>query len=168
MLDVRRRDGEWQRQTRETYDRGNGAVILPYDPVRRTVLLVRQFRYPAYARGHTQPLIEAIAGVLDDNDPRATVISEAEQEAGLRVRAPQRVFEAFMSPGAMTEKLSFFVAEYGPSDRIHQGGGLREEGEDIEVLEPDFDEALAMTRDRRIVDAKTILLIQHVRLAGLL
>ncbi len=167
-LDYRRGDGSWQPQTRETYDRGNGAVILPFDPVRGTVLLVRQFRYPAYANGHRQPLIEAIAGVLEEQDPASAIIKEAKEEAGLIVSAPQHVFDAFMSPGAMTEKLSFFISPYSLADRTHAGGGLAHEGEDIEVLEPAFDDALAMTRDGRIVDAKTILLLQHVRLAGLL
>ncbi len=167
-FDYRRRDGTWQRLRRETYDHGNGAVLLPYDPVRRTVLLVRQFRYPAYVNGHPEPLIEAIAGLLDKNDPMTAIVKEAEEEAGLRIRAPRLVFEAFMSPGSVTEKLSLFVGEYSPADRIDAGGGLPQEGEDIEVLEPDFETALAMIQDGRIVDAKTILLIQHVRLAGLL
>ena len=168
VFEHRRRDGSWQTLSRETYDRGHGAVLLPYDPRRRTVLLVRQFRYPAYVSGHRQPLIEAIAGVLDEHDPLTAIGREAEEEAGLRIRSPRLVFEAFMSPGAVTERLSLFVAEYGPADRIHAGGGLPGEGEDIEVLEPLFDEALLMIADGRIVDAKTIMLIQHLRLAGLM
>ena len=168
VFDYRRRDGSWQTMSRETYDRGNGAAILPYDPVRGTVLLVRQFRYPAYVNGHPLPMIEAIAGLLDAKDPLTTVAEEAEQEAGYRIRAPVRVFDAFMSPGAVTERLSLFIAEYGAGDRIGPGGGLQGEGEDIEVLEPSFAEALAMVADGRICDAKTVMLLQHLRLAGLL
>ena len=167
-FDIRRRDGTWQTLTRETYDRGNGAVILPYDPHRRTVLLVRQFRYPAYVNGHPAPLVEAIAGLLEGQDPLTVACREAQEEAGVRVRNPRCVFTAFTSPGAVTETLACFVAEYGPADRIGAGGGLLDEGEDIEVLEPDFDDALAMIGDGRVVDAKTIMLLQHLRLAGLL
>ena len=167
-FDYRRRDGSWQAMSRESYDRGNGAAILPYDPVRGTVLLVRQFRYPAYENGHPEPMIEVIAGLLDENDPLTTVCHEAEEEAGYRIRAPRRVYDAFMSPGAVTERLTLFIAEYSADDRIGDGGGLHDEGEDIELLEPSFDEALAMIADGRICDAKTIMLLQHVRLAGLL
>ncbi len=167
-FEYRRRDGSWQSLTRETYDRGNGAVILPYDPARGTVLLVRQFRYPAYVNGHPAPMIEAIAGLLDEQDPLAAIVKEAEEEAGLRVHAPRRIYEAFMSPGSVTERLTFFIAEYDAGDRTGQGGGLQGEGEDIEVLEPAFETALAMVADGRIVDAKTIMLLQHLRLAGLL
>ena len=167
-FDYRRRDGSWQSLTRETYDHGNGAVILPYDPARGTVLLVRQFRYPAYVNGHPEPMIEAIAGLLDDHDPRTAILKEAEEEAGLRIRAPRRIYEAFMSPGAITERVTFFIGEYDASDRTGQGGGLKGEGEDIEVLELSFEAALAMTADGRIVDAKTIMLLQHLRLAELL
>ncbi len=168
VFDYRRRDGSWQTMSRETYDRGDGAAILPYDPLRRTVLLVRQFRYPAYVNGHPEPMIEAIAGLLDEADPLTAIGKEAEEEAGFRIRAPKRVYDAFMSPGAVTERLSLFVGEYGLGDRVNDGGGLHGEGEDIEVLEPSFEEALAMIGDGRIVDAKTIMLLQHIRLAGLL
>jgi nudix-type nucleoside diphosphatase (YffH/AdpP family) len=168
VFDYRRRDGTWQTLSRETYDRGNGAAILPYDPSRGRVLLVRQFRYPAYVNGHPEPLVEAIAGVLDGKEPLVVVSHEAEEEAGIRIRSPRQVYEAFMSPGAVTERLSLFVAEYSADDRINAGGGLHQEGEDIEVLEPSFDEALAMIGDGRIADAKTIMLLQHIRLAGLM
>jgi nudix-type nucleoside diphosphatase (YffH/AdpP family) len=166
-FDYRRRDGTWQRLTRETYDRGNGAVVLPYDPVRGTVLLTRQFRFPAYVNGHPEPLVEAIAGLLDARNPEDATRREAEEEAGVRLARPRRVFEAFMSPGSVTERLTFFVAEYGPEDRVTPGGGVASEGEDIEVLEPTLAEALAMVADGRIVDAKTIMLLQHARLSGL-
>ncbi|MEE3627796.1 NUDIX domain-containing protein [Nitrospirillum sp. BR 11752] len=166
-FDYRRRDGDWQTMTREVYDRGHGAVILPYDPVRGTVLLVSQFRYPAYATGHAAPLIEAIAGLLDDTSPEDTIRREAEEEAGCRIGEARKVFEAFMSPGSVTEKLTFFVAPYSAADRVGAGGGLAAEGEDIEVLEPTLEEALAMVADGRIVDAKTIMLLQYVRLNSL-
>lgn len=168
VFDYLRRDGRWQSMSRETYDRGNGAAILPYDPVRGTVLLVRQFRYPAYVNGHPAPMIEAIAGLLDENEPLVAICHEAEEKAGFRIRAPRRIYDAYMSPGAVTERLTFFIAEYSLDDRIGAGGGLPDEGEDIEVLEPGFEEALQMIGDGRIVDAKTIMLLQHVRLAGLL
>ena len=168
VFDYRRRDGSWQTMSRESYDRGNGAAILPYDPARGTVLLVRQFRYPTYVNGHPAPMIEAIAGLLDENEPLVAICHEAEEETGFRIRAPRRIYDAYMSPGAVTERLTFFVAEYSLDDRVGAGGGLAGEGEDIEVLEPSFEEALRMVADGRIVDAKTIMLLQYVRLAGLL
>lgn len=163
-FDYHRRDGDWQTLTREVYDRGHGAVILPYDPVRGTVLLVSQFRYAAYAAGHTAPMIEAVAGLLDHTSPEETIRREAEEEAGCRIGAARKVFESYMSPGSVTERLTFFVAPYSAADRIGAGGGLVEEGEDIEVLEPTLDEALAMVADGRIVDAKTIMLLQYAKL----
>ncbi len=167
-FDYQRRDGTWQTLSRETYDRGNGAVILPYDPARGTVLLTRQFRYPAYVNGHPEPLIEAVAGLLDERSPEDAIRREAEEEAGCRIARPRRVFEAFMSPGSVTERLVFFVAEYSAADRIAAGGGVVAEGEDIEVLEQTLDEALAMVGDGRIMDGKTIMLLQHIKLQGLL
>jgi nudix-type nucleoside diphosphatase (YffH/AdpP family) len=166
-LDYRRRDGSWQTFTRETYDRGNGAAILLYDPQRRTVLLTRQFRFPAYVNGHPQPLIEVPAGLLDELSPEEAIRREAEEEAGCRISAPRRLFEAFMSPGSVTERLVFFMAEYSAADRIAEGGGLIAEGEDIEVLELPLEEALAMVGRGEIMDAKTIMLLQYARLAGL-
>jgi nudix-type nucleoside diphosphatase (YffH/AdpP family) len=163
-FDWRRRDGQWQEQHRETYDRGNGAALLPYDLARRTVLLVRQFRYPAFVNGHDDLLVEVAAGLLDDEAPEVRIRGEAEEELGYRLGAVRKVFEAFMSPGSVTEKLHFFVAPYDAGMRIGDGGGLAEEGEDIEVLEVDIDEALAMVADGRIVDAKTILLLYHAQL----
>jgi nudix-type nucleoside diphosphatase (YffH/AdpP family) len=142
-FDFLRRDGQWQTQQRETYDRGNGAAILLYDLQRRCVLLTRQFRYPTFVNGHDGFMVEVPAGALDDAQPEACIRAEAEQEAGVRVRSPRKVFEAFMSPGAVTERLYFFVAEYDAGDRIGDGGGLHAEGEDIEVFELPFDEALA-------------------------
>jgi nudix-type nucleoside diphosphatase (YffH/AdpP family) len=160
----RRNDGTWQTQHRETYDRGNGATLLPYNLEQRTVVLVRQFRYPAYVNGHDDLLIEAAAGLLDDASPEARIRAEAEEETGYRLHDVRYVFEAFMSPGAVTEKLHFFVAEYEPSMRVGSGGGIADEGEEIEVLELSIDEALAMIGDGRIIDAKTIMLLQYAAL----
>ena len=163
-FDYQRSDGQWQSQQRESYDRGNGAAILLYDLQRRTVVLTRQFRYPCFVNGHDALMIEVPAGVLDSADPEQCIRAEAEQEAGYRVPAPRKVFEAFMSPGAVTERLHFFVAEVSATERIGAGGGLHEEGEDIEVFDCDFDDALAMVARGEIVDAKTILLLQWAAL----
>ena len=160
----RRRDGSWQTQQRETYDCGNAAVILPYNPPRRTVVLIKQFRYPAYVNGYDGLMIEAAAGLLDDESPENRIRAEAEEEAGYRLRDVRKIFESFMSPGSVTEKLHFFVAEYEPDMKIGDGGGLRDEGEDIEVIEPTIDEALAMIADGRIMDGKTIMLLQYAAL----
>ena len=166
-LDRRRSDGEWVTEQRETYDRGNGATLLPYDTARRTVLLTRQFRYPVYVNGHPDGLlIEAAAGLLDDDAPEVAVRREAEEELGVSVGEVQHVFDVFMSPGSVTERLHFFAAPYRPGDRTGAGGGLEEEGEDIEVVELPFDEALDMIEDGRIAYAKTVLLLQWAALRG--
>ena len=160
----RRANGEWQTQHRETYDRGNGATLLPYNLAQRTVVLVRQFRYPAYVNGYDGLLIETAAGLLDNESPELRIRAEAEEETGYRLGKIRKVFEAFMSPGAVTEKLHFFVAEYQPYMRTGGGGGIATEGEEIEVLELSIDEALAMIGDCRIQDAKTIMLLQYAAL----
>ena len=160
----RRGDGEWQTQNREIFERGNAAALLPYNLAQRTVVLVRQFRYPAYLNGYDDLLIEAAAGLLDDETPQVRIRAEAEEETGYRLGHIRKIFEAFMSPGAVTEKIHFFVAEYDPTMKVGSGGGLAAEGEDIEVLELDFEQALAMTGDGRIVDAKTIMLLQYAAL----
>jgi nudix-type nucleoside diphosphatase (YffH/AdpP family) len=160
----RRRDGTWQRQSRETYDRGNGATILLYDLERRTVVLVRQFRYPAYVNGCDDLLIETPAGLLDNADPEARIRAETEEETGFRIGPVERVFDAYMSPGSVTERLFFFVALYKPADRVSAGGGNAGEGEDIDLLELPIEEALAMIADGRIRDAKTIMLLQYAAL----
>jgi nudix-type nucleoside diphosphatase (YffH/AdpP family) len=161
----RRANGEWQTQHRETYDRGNGATLLPYNLAQRTVVLVRQFRYPAFVSGYDDLLIEAAAGLLDNETPELRIRAEVEEEAGYRLGEVIKIFEAFMSPGAVTEKLHFFVAEYEPTMRVGSGGGLASEGEEIEVLELPIDQALAMIADGRIADAKTILLLQYAALS---
>jgi nudix-type nucleoside diphosphatase (YffH/AdpP family) len=160
----RRTNGKWQTQARETYDRGNGATLLPYNLVQRTVVLVRQFRYPAFVNGYDDLLIEAVAGLLDNESPEVRIRAEAEEEIGYRLGEIKKVFEAFMSPGSVTEKLHFFVAEYEPAMKIGSGGGIADEGEDIEILELPIDRALAMIGDGRIADAKTIILLQYAAL----
>jgi nudix-type nucleoside diphosphatase (YffH/AdpP family) len=159
-----RTDGTWQAITRDVFDRGDAATILPYHIQQRTVILARQFRLPTYLNGYNDLLIEAVAGLLDNASPGDRILAEAEEEVGYRLHTAQKVFEAFMSPGVVTEKIHFFVAEYEPGMRINSGGGLVDEGEDIEVLELAFDETLAMIKDGRIVDAKTIMLLQYAAL----
>jgi nudix-type nucleoside diphosphatase (YffH/AdpP family) len=163
-FEFRRANGEWQTQRRETYDRGNGATLLPYNLAKRTVVLVKQFRYPAYVNGYDDLMIEAAAGLLDDESPENRIRAEAEEETGYRLGEIRKVFEAFMSSGSVTEKLHFFVAEYDPSMQVGSGGGIADEGEDIEVLELPIEPALAMIADGRIVDAKTIMLLQYAAL----
>ena len=159
-----RSDGTWQTMSRETYDRGNGATILLYDPARRTVILTRQFRYPAFVNGHDDLLVEAPAGLLDDATPEERIRSEAEEETGFRVRDVRKIFESFMSPGSVTEKLYFFVGQYTQGDRVSGGGGNEAEGEDIEVLEVGIDAALGMIETGAIQDGKTIMLLQYAAL----
>jgi nudix-type nucleoside diphosphatase (YffH/AdpP family) len=164
----RRRDGQQVIEQRETYDRGNGATILVYDPVRRTVLLTRQFRFPAYVNEHVDGmLIETAAGLLDDDAPDVAIRREASEELGVTVGDLQHVFDLYMSPGSVTERVHFYAAPYAPNDRTGPGGGLQEEGEDFEVLEIPFDEALAMTSDGRIVDGKTVILLQWAAITHL-
>lgn len=163
-FDFLRNDGSWQRQNRETYDRGNGATILLYNLERRTVILVRQFRYPAFVNGWDDLLIEAPAGLLDEASPEERIRLEAEEETGYRVSQVRKIFDAYMSPGSVTEKLYFFVAEYDADSKVSEGGGMEQEGEDIDVLELGIDEAMAMIRSGDIVDGKTIMLLQYAAL----
>ena len=166
-FDYQGEDGGWTRQQRETYDRGNGATVLLYDVERRTVLLTRQFRYPVYVNGHPDGmLIETAAGLLDDDDPLTAIRREASEETGVKIGEIQHVYDVFMSPGSVTESVHFFAAPYDASTRSSSGGGLEEEGEEIDVLELDFDVALAMIRDGRIQDAKTIMLLHWAALDG--
>jgi nudix-type nucleoside diphosphatase (YffH/AdpP family) len=161
VFEFRRADGSWQRQQRETYDRGNGATLLLYQPNSRRVVLTRQFRFPAFVNGHDGMLVEAPAGLLDQATPEQRIRAEVEEETGYRVGEVRKVFEAFMSPGSVTEKLFFFVAEYDAASKVSAGGGIEAEGEDIEVIELPFEEALAMIRRGDIVDGKTIMLLQY-------
>jgi nudix-type nucleoside diphosphatase (YffH/AdpP family) len=163
----RHRDGRVTVEDRETYDRGDGAAILLYGVEHRTVLLTRQFRYPVYVNGHPDGmLLETAAGLLDGDDPETAIRREAQEETGHVVGAVERVFEAYMSPGSITEKLSLYAAPYSPSSKQSAGGGLADDGEDIEIVELPFDEAMAMIGDGRIADAKTIMLLQWAALTG--
>ncbi|MFJ9519868.1 NUDIX domain-containing protein [Kitasatospora sp. NPDC101801] len=166
-FDYRHRDGHWSTEQRETYDRGNGATVLLYDTERGTVLLTRQFRYPAYVNGHPDGmLLETAAGLLDQDDPETAIRREAAEETGHTIGAVQHVFDVYMSPGSVTERLHFYAAPYGPGTRTGAGGGVAAEGEDIEVLELPFAEALALVRSGVIADAKTIMLLQWAALDG--
>jgi nudix-type nucleoside diphosphatase (YffH/AdpP family) len=160
-FDYRHPNGSWSTEQRETYDRGNGATILLYDPERRTVLLTRQFRFPVYVNDHEDGmLIETAAGLLDEDDPETAIRREAEEELGVTVGELEHVFDLYMSPGSVTERLHFYAASYTVASRTGAGGGLPDDGEDIEVLELALDEALAMVERGEIVDAKTIMLLQ--------
>jgi len=160
---LRKRDGSWEVQSREAYDRGNGATILLYDTARRTVVLTQQFRLPTYVNGNgSGMLIEACAGLLDADDPETCIAREAFEETGYEIRNARKVMQAYMSPGSVTEILYFFVAEYSRAQRVTEGGGVEEE--DIEVLELSFDEALRRVASGEIRDAKTIMLLQYAAL----
>lgn len=166
-FDYRRSDGQWETQQRETYDRGNGTTILPYGADRRTVLLTRQFRFPAYVNDHPDGmLIEAAAGLLDDQDPETAIRREAQEELGVSVGELQHVCDAYMSPGSITERVHFYAAPYTLASRTETGGGLADEGEDIEVLELAFDQALEMVSNGQIADGKTILLLYWAAIHG--
>ena len=159
-----RRDGTWQEITRETYDRGNGATMLLYNLEQRCIILTRQFRYPAFVNGHSGMLIEAAAGLLDEASPEDRIRAEVEEETGFHVSGVQRIFEAFMSPGSVTERLYFFVAAYSCESQAGEGGGNAAEGEDIEVLEVSIEDALAAIESGVIQDGKTIMLLQYAAL----
>jgi nudix-type nucleoside diphosphatase (YffH/AdpP family) len=166
-FDYRHRDGRWETQHRETYDRGNGATVLLYDLDRRTVLLTRQFRFPAYVNDHPDGmLIETAAGLLDQDDPETGIRRETSEELGVSLGELDHVFDVYMSPGSVTERLHFYAAPYTPADRTSMGGGLSEDGEDIEVLELSFDRTLEMVKDGQIVDGKTIMLLYWAALHG--
>ena len=165
----RRRNGTEQRQEREAYDRGNGATILLYNKERGTIILTRQFRLPAFVNGHPDGmLLELPAGLLDNDDPTTAIRREAEEETGYRIADVKEVFSAYMSPGSVTERLPFFTAESTPADRVSAGGGHEGEGEDIEVIEVTLKDALAMIDRGEIADAKTIMLVYHAALKGLI
>lgn len=167
--DFLNRNGAWQQQTREAYDRGNGATILLYNRQHKTVILTRQFRLPTYINGNADGmLIEACAGQLDTDNPEDCIKRETEEETGYKITDVKKVFEAYMSPGSVTEIVHFFVAEYSSSQKINNGGGLAHEQEDIEVLELKLDEALNMIATGEIKDGKTIMLLQFAKLNELM
>jgi len=163
--DYHRRDGRWQTDTRESYDIGDGAVVLPVDRARGKVLLIRQFRWPVFEWGYRELLIEAVAGKLDQDDPQGCVRREAMEEAGVTVSNIRLFTHCFLSCGAVKERLSLFLADYDSTVPREKGGGHEAEGEDIEVLETTLDDALAMIASGEIVDAKTIMLLQAAKLA---
>jgi GDP-mannose pyrophosphatase NudK len=162
------RNGKWQAQSREAYDRGNGATILLYNKANKTVILTRQFRMPTYLNGNADGyLIETCAGLLDKDNAEDCIRKETEEETGYKITAVQKVFEAYMSPGSVTEILYFFTAEYNKDMKVSEGGGLEEETEHIEVLELPFTQALKMMKTGEIKDAKTIMLLQYAHINGL-
>lgn len=163
-FDYLRSDGVWQTQRREIYHRGHGAAILLYNIDTQTIVLTKQFRFPAWVIDGDGFLLEVPAGVIEADNPYETIREETEQETGFLIGNPTLLFKAFASPGSVTEQLYYFVAPYDNASRSGTGGGLEEEGEDIEVLEIDFLEAVDLIRVGKIVDAKTIILIQHAQL----
>lgn len=161
--------GEWETHAREAYDRGNGAAILLYNKLKKTVILTRQFRLPTYVNGNdTGMMLEACAGLLDADNPEDCIRKEAEEETGYRVKEVKKIYEAYMSPGSVTEILYFFIAEYDEQMKVSEGGGLAEEQENIEVVELDFEEALGKINTGELKDAKTIMLLQYAKIHGLI
>ena len=166
---LQKSNGEWQNQQREAYDRGNGATILLYNKEQRTVILTKQFRLPTYINGNeTGMLIEACAGLLDKDNPEDCIRRETVEETGYKVSHVEKIFEAYMSPGSVTEIIYFFIAEYSNAMKVNEGGGVEHEQEDIEVLELPFENAFKMIGSGEIKDGKTIMLLQYVKLNGIL
>ncbi|MGB6150735.1 MAG: GDP-mannose pyrophosphatase NudK [Pricia sp.] len=167
-FDYLKKDGTWENQSREAYDRGNGAAILLYNKAKRTVILTRQFRMPTYVNGNPNGMmIEACAGLLDEADAEDCIKRETEEETGYQISQVEKIFEAYMSPGSVTEIVHFFIAEYTKAMKVGEGGGADDEQEEIEVLELDIDAAIRMVENGAIVDGKTIMLLQHVQIKGL-
>ena len=168
--DYQFKDGSWKTISRESYNRGNGASVLLYNVEKQTVILTKQFRIPAYVNDEKDGMsIEVCAGALDkDEDPETCIIREIEEEVGYRVDKVKKVLECYMSPGAVTEKMYLFVAQYTDEMRISKGGGLESEDEEIEVLEIPFTKAVQMIKENRIIDAKTQLLLQYAQINGLI
>ncbi len=161
-------NGTWQHQSRECYDRGDGAAILLYNSSKKTVILTKQFRMPSYLNGNKDGMmIEVCAGLLDENDPITCIIKEAEEETGFQISNPKKVMELYSTPGAVTEKIHYFIAEYSSVMKISNGGGLEEETEEIEVLELQFSQVLEMISSGEICDAKTIVLLQYAQIHNL-
>ena len=169
VFDYKKKNGSWQTQSREAYDRGNGATILLYNKDSGTVILTKQFRMPSYINGNESGmLIEACAGLLDKDNAEECIKREVEEETGYKISHVRKIFEAYMSPGSVTEILYFFVAEYTKQMKLNEGGGLEHDEEDIEVLELPFKQALAMIDTNEIRDGKTIMLLQYAKLQNLL
>ena len=168
-FDYQLKNGEWVNLSRESYDRGNGATILLYNTKKKTIILIRQFRIPSFVNGNENGMmIETCAGVLDGDDPVTCIVKETEEETGFRVKNVEKVFESYMSPGAVTEIIHFFIAEYDDDMKFSDGGGLESENEDIDVLEIDFNKAIQMVKMGEIKDAKTIMLLQYAQINKLI
>ena len=167
-FDYQLKDGTWQNQNRECYDRGDGAAILLYNPSKKTVVLTKQFRMPTFLNGNKSGLmIEVCAGLLDENDPITCIIKEAEEETGYEISNPKKLFELFSTPGAVTEKIHYFIAEYNDQMKVSEGGGVAEETEEIEVIELLFEDAIKMIFSGEISDAKTVILLQYAQIYNL-
>jgi GDP-mannose pyrophosphatase NudK len=167
-FDYQKKDGSWVTQDREAYDRGNGATILLYNQERKTIILTKQFRLPTYINGNEDGmLIETCAGLLDKDNAEDCIRKETEEETGFRITKVEKIFEAYMSPGSVTEILYFFVAAYDKDMKVSDGGGLEAEQENIEVLELDFEKAYQMIYSGEIKDGKTIMLLQYAKIHGL-
>ena len=168
-FNISKKDGTVETQSREAYDRGNGAVILLYNTASGKIILTRQFRLPTFINGNPDGmLIEACAGLLDNDNPEECIKRETEEETGYKISKAEKIFEAYMSPGSVTEILHFFIAQYNEEMKMTEGGGLADEGENIEVLEFSFEKALKMIDNGEIRDAKTIMLIQYLRIKNIL
>ena len=164
-----KKDGNWETQSREAYDRGNGATILLYNKITKNVILTRQFRMPTYLNGNeTGMMIEACAGLLDMDNAEECIRRETEEETGYKISSVKKIFEVYMSPGSVTEIVHFFAAEYTKDMKVNDGGGIAHEQENIEVLELDFDNAYNMIATGEIKDAKTIMLLQYANINRLL
>jgi nudix-type nucleoside diphosphatase (YffH/AdpP family) len=164
-FDIQTADGTWQTQSREAYDRGNGATILLYNKEQQTVILTKQFRIPTYINGNESGMmIEACAGLLDKDNPEECIKRETEEETGYRISSLKKIFEAYMSPGSVTEILYFFVAAYSKTMKVGEGGGAEHEQENIEVLEIPFSKAIQMIESGEIKDGKTIMLLQYAKI----
>ncbi|MET0464022.1 MAG: GDP-mannose pyrophosphatase NudK, partial [Chitinophagaceae bacterium] len=167
--EYKQKNGEWVTNIREVYDRGNGATILLYNKEKKKVILTRQFRLPTFVNGNgSGMLIEACAGLLDTDNAEDAIRRETEEETGYKIRHVKKIFEAYMSPGSVTEIVHFFIAEYTPQMKINEGGGIEHEQENIEVIELPFPEALKMTENGEIKDGKTIMLLQYAQLHQLM
>ncbi len=168
-FDYKNKNGIWKNQNRESYNRGDGAAILLYNPIKKTVILTKQFRMPSFLNGNTDGMmIEVCAGLLDENNPITCIKNEAEEETGYQIKNPKKVFEIYSTPGAVTEKIHYFIAKINETMKISEGGGLEKESEEIEVLEISFEKAFKMIYSGEIKDAKTIILLQHAQIKNLL
>lgn len=164
-FDYQKTDNSIITQQREVYDRGNGAAILLYNKTNKTIILTRQFRLPTYLNGNKSGMmVEVCAGLLDQDEPEQCIIRETEEETGYRVSKVKKIMETYMSPGAITEILYLFIAEYDASMKVSEGGGLEHEQENIEVIEMPFDQAFDRIETGELKDAKTIMLLQYAKI----